>query len=716
METMLLPAFITSALSLLSLMLISIFTYIFSKKVNFPYTVLLVFAGLLLVPLSQVPLFSFIDDFKLTPDILFYVFLPILLFESAYNMNYKQLLANWKSIGTLAVFWLLLSASVIAILLFFLFPLFGLQIPFMICLLFGSVISATDPVAVLSIFKSVWAPRRLALIFEWESIFNDGTALAFFLVVLGIILQWVVTPASISLWFLSFSSMVIWGLVFGLFMWVLFSKILEKIKNDESVEIGLTIIMAHLTFLLSELIGHFLVIWDFHFKVSGVIATAIAGITIWNYGRYKISPKVEESIEKFWVFFAFVANSLVFILLGLILSDININFSQFIFPIFLVIIVVMFARAVSVYIPVWIINKLKIEENIPMTWQHLLSWGSLRWALAVMMVYLIPWPGQNGYELLLEYQNKVGWNYDFSIKDFVIVITIWSIMFTLFIKATTISLFMKKMKLDKLHEVEEFEYEEGKILMNLKVLEKLTSIEEKWYINKWEHHELRLKYESILQESIWNIKELFENDNTKAVAIIKKAITLHALWIEKQYLKDLFHYHEVDEYNFKIILWKITRQIDRVEQGVRQLKDHGEKPHELNIFERLGENLRGGRDNFTDRYMRSRTRLIITRKVGKELKHLKSIEFGFDNGLFDEIIELYQEFNDSASEKKDEIKLNHNISILSLEAKLADKSLLKIEEKVIEDLYKKEIITPKIYIKFLEDIEHEILKDFRRIG
>jgi CPA1 family monovalent cation:H+ antiporter len=73
--------------------------------------------------------------------------------------------------------------------------------------------------------------------------------------------------------------------------------------------------MAHLTFLLSELIGHFLVIGDFHFKVSGVIATAIAGITIGNYGRYKISPKVEESIEKFWVFFAFVANSLVFILL-----------------------------------------------------------------------------------------------------------------------------------------------------------------------------------------------------------------------------------------------------------------------------------------------------------------------------------------------------------------------------------------------------------------
>jgi len=75
---------------------------------------MLVFVGLLLVPLSNFPLFSFIDDFKLTPDILFYVFLPILLFESAYNINYKQLLANWRSIGMLAVFGLLMSAFVIA--------------------------------------------------------------------------------------------------------------------------------------------------------------------------------------------------------------------------------------------------------------------------------------------------------------------------------------------------------------------------------------------------------------------------------------------------------------------------------------------------------------------------------------------------------------------------------------------------------------------------
>lgn len=127
------------------------------------------------------------------------------------------------------------------------------------------------------------------------------------------------------------------------------------------------------------------------------------------------------------------------------------------------------------------------------------------------------------------------------------------------------------------------------------------------------------------------------------------------------------------------------------------------------------EYLHGDRDSFVDVYMRNRTRVIITRKVIKELEHLKSIDFGFDSSMFDEIISMYREFNVIAEEKKKKIKHEHNISILGIEAKLADKSLLKMEEKVIEDLYKKEIITPKLYLKFQDDIEGEILKDFRRI-
>jgi len=114
--------FMSQTMSILALLIISSFAYIWSKKINFPYTVLLVIIGLILVPISHISLFSFIDDFKLTPDILFFVFLPVLLFEAAYNINYRHMLANWKTISWLAIIWLLISTWIIGWLLYLIFP------------------------------------------------------------------------------------------------------------------------------------------------------------------------------------------------------------------------------------------------------------------------------------------------------------------------------------------------------------------------------------------------------------------------------------------------------------------------------------------------------------------------------------------------------------------------------------------------------------------
>jgi CPA1 family monovalent cation:H+ antiporter len=91
------------SLSFLALLLISSFTFLFTRKFNLPYTVVLVIVGLLLVPLSQTHTFDFINHFKLTPDVLFYIFLPILLFEASYKINYTKMLKDWRAIGILAV-------------------------------------------------------------------------------------------------------------------------------------------------------------------------------------------------------------------------------------------------------------------------------------------------------------------------------------------------------------------------------------------------------------------------------------------------------------------------------------------------------------------------------------------------------------------------------------------------------------------------------------
>ncbi|MCK5354982.1 MAG: cation:proton antiporter, partial [Methyloprofundus sp.] len=377
-------------LSVFTLMFFSLGINILSLKTRIPYTVLLVIGGSLLVPLSKINAFSFVTSFQLTPELLFFVFLPILIFESAYNIKIRNLQENKFAISMLAIVGLLISTFFIGYVGRWAFQLLGFDIPLLVTLLFGAIISATDPVAVLSLFKEYGAPHRLTLIFEGESLFNDGTAFAIFLVFLEIMLHGFHGTTTVLQGLLAFATMIVGGGLFGLFMGFFFSKLIEWVKGNEHLEITLTLLVAHFTFLLAELISEKLVIDGYHIQISSIIATLVSSIVIGNFGRYKMSVGVEEYMGKFWGYFAFLANSLVFILMGLLFTSLSISLNVAILPILMMILVVAIARAVSIYFSIGIANQIKSEESIPSNWQHLLSWGSLRGAIAVIMVMLIP--------------------------------------------------------------------------------------------------------------------------------------------------------------------------------------------------------------------------------------------------------------------------------------------------------------------------------------
>lgn len=697
--------FVSVSLSFFFLLIISSFVYLFSKKINLPYTILLFLVWLLLVPLSKIDVFSWIGWFKLTPEILFFVFLPILVFESAYNIKYKELLKNWITIFSLAVIWLLISTFLIWFLLYYIFNFIWFNIPLWVTILFWALISATDPVAVLSLFKSVWAPRRLSLIFEWESLFNDGTSLAVFLIILSILLE-ISKWNSFDLWWsilegsFLFLSMVIWWILFGLFMWFLFSKLLWKIKNVQEVEITLTMVLAHVTFLLSEWISYYTEHWGFiHIPISWIIATAIAGLVVWNYWKYKISPKVEEYMDTFWSYFAWLANSLVFILMWLIFANIKVDFLSFLPLIFLTIFVVIMVRWISIYLPLWILFKLKIEEPVPMNWQHLLSWWSLRWALAIMMVLMIP------DNLILPW-----WNFNFSIKEFLVALVVSSVMFTLIFKALTITPLVKKLKIDKIHSLEQFEYYEWSILAFLKMLAKLDESYKMGYLLKEEYEELKCKYENKLNKILDDMNKFLKNEKS-SYDLIKRVISLHALWIEKQYLKTLFISNELDENNYRVLLWKIERQKERLELWLSQFKSEGDfSSDEKNIFEKFMEKS-FDKDSIENKYIRNRARIIIINSVISELKKLKNTQFSFDNKYFDDVISIYEKLLSIAKYKNNGLLKEYKATIMWLEVKLSEKTLLKIEESVIKILFKKEIITPKLYYKFMEEIDYNVYKE-----
>lgn len=686
METTLL----NSLLSLIFLLSVSCGAFVLSKKINFPYTVMLVLIWILMVPLIKMGHFTFIRDFKLTPDMLFFIFLPILIFESAYNMNYKDLIKNSLPVFSLAIVWLIISVLSIASIMYFSLWFLWLSIPFIVCLLFWTIISATDTVAVLALFKSIWAPKRLVSIFEWESLFNDWTAVALFLVIVWIIVEAsLINFNTILDWTLSFLSMFLGWILFWTFTWVLFSKLIAKIKNNESVEITLTMILAHLTFIIAELIKN-INIFGHNIHISWVIATAIAAIVMGNYGRYKISPKVEEYMEKFWWFFAFIANSLVFLLLWLILSDIKIDlFNWFIIIAFVAIFAETISRFLSVYIPINIINATKTIKNIPKSRQYIFAWASPRWALSIMMLIMLP---QN---LKID-----SWNMSYSVNDFLTLVTVSTIIFSLFVKVPSVPFLMKKLKIKALNRLEELELEQAKIVIFLEDIRKLDDSFHRWNIRKQEFIELKANFEKQIKQSKENIQNIMKDNKNN---LIQRSISLSALWIQKKYLIELLTYNEIDENNFKYLLIRIEDKIRKLEFSqnyIVSLEDN----YEYNIFEKFTNTFRKRTES--DYFIRNRSRGITIKKAIKELREMKKIDFWYDSSYFDEIIAIYENFYSSLP------KTNPKDSdLVDLENELFRKSLFKISENTVNDLYNKWLITPKLYDLFIEKLEVGINKE-----
>lgn len=213
-------------------------------------------------------------------------------------------------------------------------------------LLFGIIISSTDPVAVLAIFKEFGVPKRIYLLFEGESLFNDGTSVALFMILLSVILS--EGSISVSTMTLSFFGMIIGGVIIGVLIGILFSKAIKYVKFNEQSEITLTMVIAHLSFLVCEYLSQVLAIDGFSLHISGVIATAYTAIVIGNYGKTKITPQVEKYMSRFWDLFTFVCNSLVFLLMGMLLVTVQVPIKALLVPIGISLVIVLVGRVVAV--------------------------------------------------------------------------------------------------------------------------------------------------------------------------------------------------------------------------------------------------------------------------------------------------------------------------------------------------------------------------------
>jgi CPA1 family monovalent cation:H+ antiporter len=337
-----------------------------ARRLRLPYTVGLVVTGMSLA-LSHIDV-----GIALTHDIIFDAILPPLLFEAALNLRWSDIRRDAGPIMLLSIGGVVVSAAVT----FFCMHA-ALGWPVAAALVFAVLIAATDPVAVIALFKDLGVVGRVRVLVESESLFNDGVAAVLF----AFALTWVSQEPDSGLPWLSLVTMTGGGLLIGLAVG-LAALLLVGRTGDHLVETGVTVAAAYGSFLLAEVL-----------RCSGVLATVAAGLVVGAVGMRAKQRKLGLSHHgrvfalEFWEFLAFLANSTVFLLIGVTISRIHFAAIGYL-TIALTILIVLVSRATSVY-PLSLLLR-NSARKIAMKEQHVLFWGGLRGALALALALALP--------------------------------------------------------------------------------------------------------------------------------------------------------------------------------------------------------------------------------------------------------------------------------------------------------------------------------------
>jgi CPA1 family monovalent cation:H+ antiporter len=374
-----------------------------AEKINQPYPTLLVLVGLLIGFLNIPYLEGVIQN--VTSDAFFQtaiitIFLSALLGEATLKLPVGELKKNHKSILLLALLGTFLTFLFVSAASFFLLHLSLQQ-----SLVFGAVMSATDPISVLTIFKSMRLNERLSMIVEGESLGNDGVAVVLFTISL------ITTALSVSGVFhasFEFLKVVLGGIFVGGVLGFLASQ-LTKYIDQHLIEIGISIVLFYGAFEIAD-----------QFHISGVIAVCVAGLIFGNYGKsVGRSELTHRHMNSFWETVAFLANALIFFMVGLEVARIGFEGKWTI--ILGSIAIVVLSRIVSVFV------SLAFDRTIPFAWKTVIGWGGLKGSLSIALILSIT-PNFHG-------------------KDLLLAMTFVNVLFSLLIQGTTIKLLVKKLKI-----------------------------------------------------------------------------------------------------------------------------------------------------------------------------------------------------------------------------------------------------------------------------
>jgi CPA1 family monovalent cation:H+ antiporter len=344
--------------ALAALLLVAAAVGFAARRLGVHYNIALVVAGAAMSA-AQVPRIA------LDPEIVIQVFLPILLFEAAISTDLRRLRADMRPVVLLAGPGMLITVFVAGAILHY-----GLGLPWLFALLLGSILAATDTIAVVATFRKVKAPARLRTIVENESLFNDGTALVAFATILAAIHQgsYEVTSGVVQL---------LWVTVVGIGVGVAAgwgASQLAALTDDHLMEILFTVVVTYGSWVVAETV-----------HASPVLAVVAAGITVGSIGWREITPAGKVAIRSFWAVAAFGINSVLFLIIGLQFDFAALGAAAI--AIAWGLLALTAGRTAAVY-P--ILATLRKRARVPLEWQHLLVWGNLKGSLSMALALSLP--------------------------------------------------------------------------------------------------------------------------------------------------------------------------------------------------------------------------------------------------------------------------------------------------------------------------------------
>jgi CPA1 family monovalent cation:H+ antiporter len=532
---------------------------------------------------------------------------------------------------------------------------------------------------------------------EGESLFNDGTAIVLFHILLGVVTGSVIVTSPVRMVLTgtaNFFYVFLGGIGIGLLLAFLFAQLISLVRNDELVEITLTTVLAYASFVVAE----------HYFHVSGVMATVAAGVTLSSYGRTKISPPVAEFMHGFWKYLAYIANALIFFLVGIVIP-LRIppqEWGDYLPPLGITIVAVIFARAVGVFSLVPLVGR--FTEKIDRRFQTIMFWGGLRGAVALALVLAVV----NNPQI------------SETVRSLFLTLGAGVILVTLLVNALTIRPLLEFFDLHKYDRAELLVRGQGILSVLSRVKGELARLREEKVFAPPVLERLGKEYEKREQQLQEELKEVKSEATGFSPDLEKNVLLGQMLTVERRSYVDLYARGILPEKTTKEVQHSVDRLLDLLKMGAELPEDRYRRTWTRAALTRLWTGLEATRilgawpsnrkaDLLADTYDTTRGIQRGCRAVLDELHHLH------DTGAVDplalgEVERRYENWMYRAQERMNRMAVQYPEYVEKVQALLAGRFCLNLELEGYRHLGELGVIPDKVVDEMTGTIEEEMAR------